>query len=63
MYNNDDAVGRIIDIDDSTENVLFIVELPDKSHVQIPAVDDLVEELHENEQKIVMNLPEGLLNI
>ena len=63
VFDSGEEVGIIIDVDDTTENVLFIVERADKSRVQIPAVDDLVEEIHENEKKIVMNLPEGLLTI
>ncbi|MBO7608777.1 MAG: 16S rRNA processing protein RimM [Muribaculaceae bacterium] len=56
-------VGEIIDVDDTTENVLFEVKSSDGNVVQVPAVDDLVEEIHENEKKIVMNLPDGLLTL
>lgn len=63
LFDLKDEVGTIIDVDDTTENVLFVVERADKTQVQIPAVDDLVEEIHENDRKIVMKLPEGLLTI
>ena len=63
LFDSREEVGIIIDVDDTTENVLFVVERADESHVRIPAVDDLVKEIHENEKKIVMNLPEGLLTI
>ena len=53
------ACGRIAAIDDSTANLLF--ELEDGT--LIPANDDLIEDIDMDAKKMVMNIPEGLLNI
>ena len=53
------AIGRIAAIDDSTANLLF--ELEDGT--LIPANDDLIEDIDMEAKKMVMNIPEGLLNI
>ncbi len=53
------TIGRIATIDDSTANVLF--ELKDGN--LIPANDDLIDHIDQNRRQILMNLPEGLLNL
>ena len=45
--------GTITDYNDSTENVLFIVQTPQDTEIVIPAT----------ERHIVMDLPEGLLEL
>lgn len=61
---NNKSVGEIIDIDDSTENVLFIVKQKDSEEtVFIPVVDDFIVEVNEADKKIVMELPEGLIDL
>ena len=35
-------VGRIIDVDLSTENALFVVERPDMTNIFIPIADELI---------------------
>jgi len=57
--NNNTIVGIIAAIDDATENLLF--ELEDGS--LIPANDDLIKEISMQERKIIMDIPEGLLDI
>ena len=52
-------VGTICAIDDSTANILF--ELTDGR--LIPASDELMEQIDTQQQKIIMNIPEGLLEI
>ena len=56
-------LGVIEDIDDSTSNVLFITRLIGGGEAYIPANDDLIRELDEDEKKIVMEIPEGLLDL
>ena len=63
IYDADRLVGEITDVNDATENVLFVVDRPDSSQVYVPAVDDLIVEINEDRKVIVMNLPEGLLSI
>ncbi len=52
-------VGSIVGIDDSTINILF--ELEDGT--LIPANDELTEDIDLNKQRIIMNIPKGLLDI
>lgn len=56
-------LGEITEIDDSTVNVLFTVTSPDGKEYLIPATADFVESIDENRKVIVMNVPEGLLDI
>ena len=53
------TIGRIAAIDDTTANLLF--ELEDGR--LIPANDDLIEDIDMQQQKITMNLPEGILTL
>lgn len=55
-------LGEIIDINDQTANVLFIVD-HDGEELMIPAADDLVLEIDDERQTILMDLPAGLVNI
>lgn len=54
-------LGEIIDIDDQTANVLFIID-HDGEELMIPAADDLVLEIDDDSQTILMQLPVGLVN-
>lgn len=56
-------VGKITDINDSTENALFIVQLPDGTDKYIPIADELIDEINTEKRYIVMTLPEGLLDL
>ena len=53
------VVGKIAAIDDSTQNILF--ELEDGT--LIPASDELITNIDTNRQQIIMNIPQGLLEI
>ena len=53
------VVGKIAAIDDCTQNVLF--ELEDGT--LIPASDDLITNIDTNRRQIIMQIPEGLLEI
>lgn len=55
-------VGLIIDIDDSTENVLFVVESGDEE-LLIPMVDEYIMSINHNNRVITMDLPDGLLDL
>ena len=56
---NSKVVGKIAAIDDTTQNILF--ELEDGT--LIPASDELIENIDVNKKEIIMNIPEGLLDI
>lgn len=53
-------VGVITGIDDSTINVLFIVERPDETEIQVPAAEELITGVDPEDKLLTMNLPEGL---
>ncbi len=55
-------VGKIIAIDDSTINVLFIVEYHD-GELLIPAIEEIILEINEEEKEIQVELPEGILEL
>ncbi|MBQ7423121.1 MAG: 16S rRNA processing protein RimM [Prevotella sp.] len=54
-----EKVGIIANVDDTTENILF--ELEDGR--LIPAAEELIVEVDAKDRKIIMNIPEGLLEI
>ena len=56
-------VGTITAIDDSTMNLLFEVETPEGRTLLVPASDELVDEIDINGRKIVISIPEGLLEL
>lgn len=55
------TVGEIIDVDDSTENVLFVVEDANGNEILVPAVDDLVIDIDSENKVLTMSLPDGLI--
>ena len=54
-------IGEIVDINDLTENVLFIVE-HEGEEIMIPAADDLILDIDDENETILMDLPQGLVN-
>ena len=65
MINGDDdqEIGTIIDIDDKTDNWLFIVGKEDGNEVMIPAHEEFIAEIRQEEKIMVMDLPIGLLDL
>ena len=59
---NGHDVGRIVDYDDSTDNVLFIVER-DGDTLRLPVVDDWITDIDSERRTIAMTLPDGLLDL
>lgn len=56
---NEETVGHIAAIDDSTANILFELE----NDCLIPANDDLITDIDKEKRQITMNIPQGLLEI
>ena len=52
------TIGEIDDVDDATENVLFVVG--DKL---IPVVMDFIEDVDHSQRILYTRLPEGLLEL
>lgn len=57
------VIGKVVEIDTNTENELFIVESEDGNIVYIPLTEDFIEKMDEPTKTIIMNLPDGLLDI
>lgn len=56
-------LGHIVDVDMSTVNVLFVVEREGGGELLVPAIDDWVISVDEEAKKLVMHVPEGLLDL
>ena len=61
--NSGETIGTIINIDDNTENWLFIVERANGEEVMIPANEEFNGEIKQEEKIMSMDLPEGLLEL
>lgn len=60
---NSDYIGSIIDIDDSTANVLFVISLDNGHQVLIPAVDNFISDIDIDNRMIEFNVPQDLLDL
>lgn len=58
---NDSERGKIVDIDDTTANVLFVIALKDGREVLIPAVDEMIDRA--DDDTIFFNVPDELLDL
>lgn len=54
-------VGTVVGVDDTTMNVLFLVERPDGTECMIPAHEDFIENIDHQGRTILFRLPEGLI--
>lgn len=57
------VIGIIDRIEDSTENLLFLVTDENNEEIYIPATDDFIVEIDDESQEIKMNLPSGLIEL
>lgn len=55
-------LGKVTAIEESTENVLFIIQ-NNNDELLIPANDDFILDIDHKEKKIYMQIPEGLLDL
>ncbi len=55
-------LGKITDVEDSTENVLFVIDNK-KEELLIPATDYFITEIDEENKIIYMDLPAGLVDM
>lgn len=55
-------IGEIVDIDEQTQNVLFIIERPQGDTVYIPVADEFIQDLSTENKTITFDLPEGLIS-
>ena len=59
--NNGKIVGKIVAVDDSTENILFEIETTKGDRILIPAHNSLIRNIDTQSQTITMTIPDGLL--
>lgn len=62
-YSTGEKIGVVEGVDDSTPNVLFIIKNDEGEEVYLPANDDFVAEIDEDNHIIKMIIPEGLLDL
>ncbi len=55
-------IGEIIEVDEQTENAIFIVSR-DEEECMIPAADELIAEFDVDDRTMIMELPQGLLEL
>ncbi len=55
--------GTIVEINDSTANVLFVIETADEKSILIPAVEDFITDFDLVNKKINMEVPDELLDL
>lgn len=60
---NHGVLGTIIDIDETTANVLFLVENAQGRQLMLPAQDELITEIDHDNKMITFDLPEGLVTM
>lgn len=56
-------IGKVVGIDDNTENILLVVENKAGEDVFVPFVDDFIEGIDEGESVIHTELPDGLVDL
>lgn len=56
-------VGRISDVDETTLNVLFEITKPNGELISIPAADELIMKSDVHKMHLIMDIPEGLLDL
>ncbi len=56
-------VGTIKSINDTTAQVLFILENKDKKEILIPMIDKFLINVNRDKKEIVVNTPEGLIDM
>lgn len=56
-------LGEVKAIDDATENVLFVIDRGKGPDLLVPAVDDFIVAIDQDERKLFLDVPEALLNI
>ncbi|MDO4511513.1 MAG: ribosome maturation factor RimM [Bacteroidales bacterium] len=61
---NGKEAGEIVDVDDSTANVLFRIAAEDSDkEILVPAVDEFVVDIDTEGESIALDVPEELLNL
>ena len=57
------SLGEIFEIDDTTSNLLFLIKNSLEEIIYIPVVDEWITEVDNENKKLIMNFPEGLIDL
>ncbi len=60
---NKKNIGKISAIEDSTANCLFIIKKADGKECLLPIVDEFIDEINVEQQKVAMTVPSELLEL
>lgn len=60
VFDGNNEIGIVTDVDDTTDNVLLIVRTPDTDNLLLPVADDLIRDVDTETQILTMDLPTGL---
>lgn len=60
---NNDVIGTIEKVDSTTENLLFVIKTNEGDNIYVPAVDEFIQEVDDEEKIIKMILPDGLIDL
>lgn len=56
-------LGVLSEVDESTMNMLFIIETEKGEELLVPVCEEFIKDVDQHDRKIVLNLPEGLLQL
>lgn len=63
LFDRDVEIGTVEDIDDATANLLLIVGTPQGKTVFVPFAEAFVDEISPADKTIVMDIPDGILDL
>lgn len=60
---NHGSLGEVVDVDTATINTLFVVEREDGEELLVPAQEEFIVEINQQQRVITVELPDGLLHL
>jgi len=63
ISNHNQLVGKIIDYQEFQSNLVFTIHHQSGSEIMIPAVVELIIDIDQDSQTVVMEIPEGLIDL
>ena len=64
LYNSDkERIGKIEDIIQNPSNPIFVLYNNEGKEILVPANENIIVQINDEERKILIDIPEGLLNI
>lgn len=56
-------IGKVVEIDDTTANVLFVIESPEGKTVYVPVAEEFIIAIDRDRMMIETSLPDGLVDL